>query len=181
MKRRSRLILALMTALFLVCGSLGMSSALAETTDQGSAETEESPAASAQPAGTWKEINRYFYYYQDGKKLTGLQQIRGNTYYFKSNGVQLTGWRKIGSDYYFFRIVNGAGGYMVKDKKINGIQLDRNGKAKLNTKCAKRKTKVMARCAVLMDKAVKPGQTKAKKLKCAYKYLKKNLDRKSVV
>ena len=32
------------------------------------------------------------YYYKNGKKLTGWQEISGKTYYFDNNGVMATGW-----------------------------------------------------------------------------------------
>ena len=166
MRRKFHSIIAVVLAAVLICGSFGVQTAFAETGETAPVQ--------------WKEVNKYFYCYQGGQKLTGVREINGNTYYFKSNGAQLTGWRKVGSDYCFFRIVNGAGGYMVKNQKVNGIKLNADGKAVLNTKRAKRKTKLMAKCATLMDKATKPGQTKAKKLKAAFNVAKKKYPRKNI-
>lgn len=44
-----------------------------------------------------------------GKKLTGLQEIKGNTFYFDGNGVLQTGFQKVGDDSYFFRRNGKAG------------------------------------------------------------------------
>lgn len=168
MSRKLRTLLAVTVALLVLCGSFGAMTVHADT------------PAQAASTGTWKKVNNYFYYYQDGQKLTGLQQIGNSTYYFSDSGAQITGWRKLGSDYYYFKIANCEAGCMVKNKKVNGIKLDANGKAKLNSKRSKRKVKVMVRCAKLMDNAVRPGQTKAKKLKSAYKYLKKHFRKKAI-
>ena len=154
-------------AAFLVCGSLGGMSVSAE----GAVQT---------TTGQWKASGNYYYYYQDGIKLTGVRQIGANTYYFSQAGKQITGWRKIGGDYYFFNIANGAGGFMVKNKKVNGIRLGADGKAGLSKKRARNKVKLMAKCATLMDKVTKPGQSKAKKLKIAFKFAKKHFPRKNI-
>lgn len=173
-------ILAVILAAFMVSGSFSVPAVLAETAGQTTAGESTTQNQPAQSVGEWKEIKKYFYYYQDGKKLTGVKEIGANTYYFSSTGKQITGWRKIGDAYYFFKIANKAGGYMVKNKRVNGIKLGADGKAKLNTKRAKRKTKLMARCAKIMDQYTKPGQSKANKLKKAFQVAKKKYPRKNI-
>ena len=79
---------------------------------------------------SWRTQMQEVFYYSGGDKLTGLRRINGKYYYFDKKGVQRTGWQKIRNDYYFFRIVNGAGGYMVTSKKVNGVTLKSTGKAK---------------------------------------------------
>ena len=81
------------------------------------------------PSGEWKKIGGEWYYYKNGKPLTGwhyLEWSKGSdwfyfdsngvmltgfqrlkwsggtdTFYFDSNGAMLTGWQKIGAWYYF--------------------------------------------------------------------------------
>lgn len=58
----------------------------------------------------WIKENNKWYYYKDGKKVTGWQKLKwsGGTdwFYFDSNGVMLTGWQKLkwskGENWFYF-------------------------------------------------------------------------------
>ena len=64
----------------------------------------------------WVKFNDKWYYYKDGKKLTGWQRLNwsGGTdwFYFDSNGVMLTGWQKLkwskGESWFYFDPKTGA-------------------------------------------------------------------------
>ena len=67
----------------------------------------------------WETDRNGTYYTDDsGKKVTGLEEIDGETYYFDRKGVMQTGWQTIRRKYTAYFRKNGA---MVKGKaKING-------------------------------------------------------------
>ena len=113
-------------------------------------------SASAQAAGAKnkfvKSSNGNVYYYNaQGKKAKGLVTVNGKKYYFASNGVQRTGWRCVKKKYYFFRQAGGAGGYMKKSTKVNGIRLKKNGTASYN-KQQLRKLKLMVLASSEVDR-----------------------------
>ena len=64
----------------------------------------------------WIKENNKWYYYKDGKKVTGWQKLTwsGGTdwFYFDSNGVMLTGWQKLkwskGESWFYFDPKSGA-------------------------------------------------------------------------
>lgn len=118
----------------------------------------------------WKTKKSCIYYYDaKGKKVTGLKKISGKYYYFDKKGIQRTGWQKIKGNYYFFKIENGKKGYMVKSKKVNGITLKKDGKAKLTTS-AKSKLNVMIKANKIVEKATKPTMSKSQKLRKCFDY-----------
>ena len=120
------------------------------------------------PVLKWVESNGQIYYYDSqGKKARGLYKIRKEYYYFSKKGEQRTGWREIDGNYYYFRTVNKAGGYMLKNTRVNGIRLKKNGKAKV-TSGNYRKLKLMVRCSDLADSLTNAGQPKAGKLKTIF-------------
>lgn len=123
--------------------------------------------------GEWKSKTYYYYCNSAGKKLTGLQEINGHTYYFDKKGRQKTGWQKIGKNYYFFQIKNGEKGYMAASKTINGVKLDKSGKAK-QTKKTLKKLKALIMATDVAEKATKPSMKKSEKLKACFRYLIKN-------
>lgn len=123
--------------------------------------------------GTWKSKTYFYFYDADGKKTKGLYKIDGKTYYFDKEGRQKTGWQKIGSSYYYFRIANGEKGYMVTSKKVNGITLDKKGKAK-KTKTSLKKLKTLVMATELVEKATKPSMTKSRKMKVCFNSIIKN-------
>lgn len=121
--------------------------------------------------GKWKSKKKHIYYYNsDGKKVTGLVTIKKRQYYFDKKGIQRTGWQKINNDYYFFKTENEHKGYMVTSKKINGITLDKNGKAKCREAWQKDKLKLMVQCSEIIEQITNSSMTKLEKLRAAYKY-----------
>ena len=79
----------------------------------------------------WINANgRYYYYNAKGNMLTGIHKLRnGKKYYFDSEGRQRTGWIQHNGRYYFFRVSNGAGGYLLRKRTINGIRVNALGRA----------------------------------------------------
>ena len=123
----------------------------------------------------WVKKNGTCYYYQNGKKLTGLKKIGTKYFYFDKKGIQKTGWRKIKKDYYFFQIKKGKQGYMVCSRKVNGIQLKKSGKASVKTARNLRKAKLLVHYQEWADKLTKRSMTKKEKLLTVFNYLRKNL------
>lgn len=119
--------------------------------------------------GKWKTKNDQFFYYENGKKITGLKKIAGKYYYFDSKGVQRTGWQKYQDAYYFFQIANRKKGFMITSKKVNGITLGNKGKAKL-TSASTAKLNVLIKANQIVEKAVKPGLKKSEKLRQLFDY-----------
>lgn len=130
-------------------------------------------SASAQAAGAKNKFvkasnGNVYYYNAQGKKAKGLVTVNGKKYYFASNGVQRTGWRCVKKKYYFFRQAGGAGGYMKKSTKVNGIRLKKNGTASYN-KQQLRKLKLMVLASSEVDRCTNNKMTKAQKLKAAFR------------
>ena len=130
--------------------------------------------SAAAPAGAgakegWRIEKQRLYYYSNGKKLSGFKELNGKYHYFDKTGVQHTGWQKMRGNYYFFRIENGEKGYMVTSKKVNGVTLQYNGKAK-KTKKNIEKLKTMLKANKFLEKATKPTMKKYDKLKSCFQY-----------
>lgn len=106
-------------------------------------------------SGKWKTRNQRFFYYENGKKVTGLKEIQNKYYYFAANGIQRTGWQYVNGDYYFFKTGNGEKGWMQKAKTVNGIRLTENGKAEL-TEASTEKLNVLVRANQVLEKATRP-------------------------
>ncbi|MCQ2508535.1 MAG: hypothetical protein MJ097_07105 [Dorea sp.] len=127
--------------------------------------------AKAAHKNEWVTVNEKMVYYgANGKKVTGIQKIGKSQYYFNSSGVQRVGWQKIDEDYYFFRIANGTGGYMLRGKTQNGIELKSNGKASLTSE-AKKKLTVLVKAQKLVEANTKPLMTTSEKLKAMWKVI----------
>lgn len=137
----------------------------------GSADEQKGGAAQdeREDVGKWKVSKQKVYYYKSGKKLKGLQKIGNKTYYFDRNGVQRTGWQKIKESYYFFKIANKEKGYMMRDKKVDGVTLKSSGKAKI-TKDSKSRLNVLIKANKIVEKATKPTMSKSKKLRKCFDY-----------
>lgn len=121
-------------------------------------------------SGKWKTRNQRFFYYENGKKVTGLKEIQNKYYYFAANGIQRTGWQYVNGDYYFFKTGNGEKGWMQKAKTVNGIRLTENGKAEL-TETSTEKLNVLVRANQVLEKATRPEMGKAEKLQKCFEYL----------
>lgn len=107
--------------------------------------------------------NGRYYFYKNGKKVKNGWQTDGKKrYYLKKDGVAAIGWNKIGKKAYHFNVK----AVMEKNKKIDGVQLDKKGEASLSTR-----VKMLVEVQSVLDKRTKSSQTKAQKLKVCYKYL----------
>ena len=114
----------------------------------------------------------YTYYKADGKLAkNGIFKIGNKSFCFNKDGRQLTGWREVGSHTYYFKHGSGSSGYMVTNKKIDGIQLGKNGRANPGTKRAKAKLPLLVSSRKMVDKIVGRGAKSEKKLKSCYNYL----------
>ena len=142
---------------------------LASETEDPAATVASSPAKKKSKKGKWAEKGGYYCYYVKHKRLKGLQKIGKRTYYFDDRGRQLTGWRKISGRYRFFKIVNGKYGYMVTSKNVNGIRLDKKGRAKV-TPAVRKKLDLLVRYQNLADQLVTPSMDKGSKLVRVFKY-----------
>lgn len=72
----------------------------------------------------WKTVNGKKYYYQNGKKLTGLHKIGKYYYGFASDGTMLTGWNYIKKHYRYFAKLSGR---MRTSQTIQGRKIDSKG------------------------------------------------------
>lgn len=86
---------------------------------------------------------RYYYHNAYGKKVTGKVTIGKKTFYFDKQGRQRVGWIKSSGKYYYYQIAKKNKGYMLTNKKINGISLGKDGAAKV-TKTNKKKLQLFA-------------------------------------
>lgn len=79
-----------------------------------------------------------------GKKIKNqLVTVKNKTYLFDKKGVMVTGWAKYKKDYYYLGRTNGK---MAKKCTVDGIKLDKAGKAKqTDLSVAKIKTMMRAR------------------------------------
>ena len=66
----------------------------------------------------WKKENGSWYYYRNGKKVTGWIKDGNFWYYMDRNGKMAEGWRKVGGKWYY--LVPGYGFMAVCNHKING-------------------------------------------------------------
>lgn len=127
-----------------------------------------------------KNVNKWYttpakhvYYFDAKGKITkGLKKIGNYYYFFDQNGRQRSGWQKIGNQYYFFRISTGKMAYMYKSTKVNGITLDRYGRA-VQTSYAKRKLAVMYKVNLIMQSITKPSDTYRERLLKCFNYIRK--------
>ena len=134
-------------------------------------------ASAAKPAvvkkGRWAKKKKDYYYYQpDGKRAkNGIVKIGTRKYCFDKKGRQLTGWRKVGKYTYYFKQASGSKGYMVTNKKIDGIKLKKNGRAKPASERAREKLPLLVSARKLADKIVGRGPKSMKNLEECYYYL----------
>ena len=74
----------------------------------------------------WQFIDRKWYYYKDGEKVTGWLKDGNFWYYFNADGIMQTGWKQLGKNWFYFY----SGGNMASGwAKISGVYyyFDANG------------------------------------------------------
>ena len=154
----------------LEAGAANDDASAAEAEQTGENQTETGKSSDSQKKGRWVKKDGYYYYYFDKKKkAVGYVTINGKNYLFDSEGRQMTGWRQVGKNVRYFRIKNGAKGNMISGKRVNGIQLDKNGAAKSNAD-VKLKISLVLRYQKLADRLVKPALSQEKKLLKVFMY-----------
>lgn len=122
-------------------------------------------------SGKWKASGGYVYYVRGtGKKAKGLVTIKNKTYLFDIKGRQKTGWQYYKGSYRFFKPVNKSGGYMVKNKVVNGIKLKKDGTATV-TATGSEELSIMVKAQKLKEQLTKPTQSKAKKLASGFAWM----------
>lgn len=119
-------------------------------------------SAKAVKNGLKQEGGKY-YFYNKGKKVKNKWQAVGKKrYYLKSDGAAAIGWNKIGKKAYYFT----DKGVMVRNKKVDKVQLNKNGEASLTTRA-----KMLIEVQSVLDKRTKSTWSKAQKLRACYNYM----------
>lgn len=115
-----------------------------------------------------KEKGNYYYKYTNGKKARSkFVTIGKKTYYFSNNGVMEKGWMKKGKEYYYFDRTTGV---QKKKATVDGIKLDKDGKAKKTAYNAKKIT-VMITAKDIVKKNTKVTDSKAQKRKKMFEWV----------
>ncbi len=131
------------------------------------------PASAAKYKNQWRSIGgRYYYYGANGRIATGLVKIKNKIYYFDTKGFQHTGWQMIGKNYYFFTVDRAGKGSLVTDKTVNGVRLDKSGKAVL-TQDSKEKLKLMVHASKVVETITNWSMTSMERLRKCFDYTKK--------
>lgn len=131
------------------------------------------------PKVQWTQKSSHFYCKVDGvKQKGGLKNINGKSYLFDKKGRQLTGWRKVGGSYRYFTIANRAKGSMVAGKVVNGVKLDKQGRAVLNSQSRAELT-VLVKATQFVERYTKPAWSQKKKLRTCYNVLKNQYSERS--
>ncbi len=122
-------------------------------------------AAQGDDKNVWVEKKGYYFYKgEDGALVTGLNEIDGKKCLFDDNGFQLHGWRKVDDKFYHFRYANEAEGYADADTTINGIRIDENGEAIVDSDAVRAKAETMACYSEWADEFIRPSMTWRQKL-----------------
>lgn len=106
----------------------------------------------------WEESegNRYYY---DGDMVTGVYDIEGEKYFFDDKGVMQTGWQEIDGGYYCFDRLDG---FMVTDGQVDGITVDKDGKAEQSDYNEYKITTMMTAHQIMLEQTL-PTDTMAEK------------------
>jgi len=104
-----------------------------EAPESGEEATEEEESGeSAIPENGWDDSG--VFYYEDGKPVTGLREIKGEYYYFHlESGQMQTGWVEIDGSWHYFTEEGpapGAGWYTEKEK---WLYLEANGRHRVES------------------------------------------------
>lgn len=141
-----------------------------------------SPAYAAttdKPKVQWTKKASYFFCKVDGvKQKGGLKKIGNKSYLFDKKGRQLTGWHKVGKSYRYFTVANKAKGSMVTGKVVNGVKLDKQGRAVLNSQ-SKAELKVLVKATEFVESHTRPAWSQKKKLRACYNLLKNKYSERS--
>lgn len=110
------------------------------------------------------------FYKKNGKIVKRkFVKIKGKIYHFGKNGAMTTGWMKYKGNYYYF---NRSNGRMAKKRKVDGITINREGKAK-NTEDNVKKIKTMIRAKKRMLKLCESTDTKEQRLRKCFDWVAK--------
>ncbi len=135
--------------------------------------------ATDKPTVRWTQKSSHFYCKVDGVKQKGGLKVIGNkSYLFDKKGRQLTGWHKVGKSYRYFTVANKAKGSMVTGKVVNGVKLDRQGRAVLNSQ-SKAELKVLVKATQFVESHTRPAWSQKKKLRTCYNLLKNKYSERS--
>lgn len=105
-----------------------------------------------------------YYYYKNGKKVKSCWiTVKKKTYYMTKNGSAAIGWTKISGKAYYFD----EKGVMVKNKKVDGIKLNKKGAASLKNERVKLKLKAQE----VLNKKTKKAWGSERKLSACYQYV----------
>lgn len=128
-------------------------------------------ADAVSPSVEWVEKASQVYCKVDGvTQKGGLKTIGGKTYLFDKKGRQLTGWHKVGKAYRFFTVASKAKGAMVSGKVVNGIKLDKSGRAILNSE-TRAELKVLVSATDFVEQHTKATWSQQKKLRACFNLL----------
>ena len=128
-------------------------------------------ADAASPSVEWIEKASQVYCKVDGvTQKDGLKTIGSKTYLFDKKGRQLTGWHKVGKDYRFFTVAAKAKGAMVSGKVVNGVKLDKSGRATLTSE-TRAELKVLVKATDFVEQHTKATWSQQKKLRTCFNLL----------
>ncbi len=106
----------------------------------------------------------------NGKKVKKqFITFKKKKYYFDKEGVMAKGWKKYKKDYYYF---DRSSGKMYKNKKADGIKLDKQGKAK-KKKINIEKINTMIKAKKTLESITSYKDSKSQKLRKAFDWIAK--------
>ena len=117
-----------------------------------------------EPAGWSEREGWHFYRSEDGKLVTGLADVDGKKLFFGSSGTQLHGWRKVDDQFLHFGFGDEEEGCADTDTTINGIVIDEEGYAVIDTDAARAKAETMVCYSEWTDRFIRPSMTRRQKL-----------------
>ncbi len=117
-------------------------------------------AAKAAKNGLKQENGKYYYYKKGAKVKNTWITIGKKEYYFKSDASAAIGWTKIGKKAYYFT----AKAVKVKNKKVDGVKLNKKGEASLSNE----RVAMLVKTQSAVAKITKNSQSKEQKLKACY-------------
>lgn len=165
----------MLVALFLCIGTLTVTSADKVDNKDGKSEktttvSKNTKKKAAKKKGKLVTKNGYTYYKVNGKYVKKrFVKIKGKTYHFGKDGTMTLGWLRSRGNYYCFSRVNGK---MFKNRKVDGIKLDKKGKAeKTDLNIDKINTMITARLKV--NKICKATDSKEVKLRKCFDWVAK--------